>query len=706
MPATLDVSDLMPASEAAYELAAAELLAPPPAPEPYEWVARTLTMPQGGPWLRRRGDLFAKWHRVHAARITGQPMDGDPWAHRCEQLYLVLSSQIAKTMTLLAMLTYGTRWRPAKSALIMARDKDLIDTKDSRLRPMLEHTPCLDALLPAGIDARTQALSGDLWQIGAAILLWRKASAAGDLASQDIVRAYCDEIGRWPIDVEGEGDPLLLTLARQRTYPHDRILVGATTPKGVDGHAWSRLCMGSHERPLALCERCGAAHQLDHRCIRLADLRTKTEDAERALEDVHPDEILADHLGRWACPWCGSLHDDSAVRRLVLECARAQRWVPGDYLLNEDYPGGHWRPRADLTTTGRLLRYDPPETIIRSAWANALYSVDVTATGFAAAKAHQWIRGSEAKKRAWINNEACEPKIPVVTTVNTTDITAKTAGAYRTGNCPETTDLCILVADQQGNTYETTWFPWVRVHVKRGGESWRVDMGKTVTGPAGWADLEQLADTLYPNGSEQRAADYVVVDSANGNMRQHLYDWANLDPARRLLVRGDRYLKPDEKWLPVHATSTGKKKTSRPAAVREWRIHPHLWRTRAFDRFTRRPWEPTWHMPEDAPTWYTRSLTSEYADTVDRRTKDGWDQVVVWQPRMTPNPEGEPIPRRDTHWFACEAYAAAIIDILGFGDKPPPDTTGEDRGGLPGDPIDDDYLVDDLVSDDETWGEW
>ena len=87
-----------------------------------------------------------------------------------------------------------------------------------------------DRLLPQTEEAREQALHPRLYSIAASFLFFLCGSVSDDWRSQDLELMLEDEFDRYPDDVDGQGDPLDLGLVRQRTYPHTRLTVGASTP--------------------------------------------------------------------------------------------------------------------------------------------------------------------------------------------------------------------------------------------------------------------------------------------------------------------------------------------------------------------------------------------------------------------------------------------------------------------------------------------
>lgn len=630
-----------------------QALAPPQAEDLWAWCRRHLRMPSGARFDPVRARPWRKWMRVVQSRITRRELPGDPWAHRCEQLYLAAATQIAKSSTLFQIAAWCLANRPAPMAYYHARGKDLANARKNRLQRMAEQTPCLERLLPRGEEARERALGADVWTVGASLMHWLCANVAADLRDKALEFIFGDEIDIWAADVEEQGDPVQLAIDRQRTFSRTRLFVSGSSPGLPTGHAWSRICTGSHERMLVLCPDCGAADWLNPRQIVLA--------GDRSLTQVSLSEITDQGLARWGCRHCGSLHDASAVRRMAVEAMEAERWCPGIWAQDADHPDGHWTAQASFDAMGRLTGpIPPPQTVVRSAQVSALYAVtDVTLDGFAATWAAA-LQGNAARRKAAINSDWAEPSIEVITTTSTEDIlaSAQPDQPYTIGDAPFPIRAVICCFDQQGNTRDLYWWPWVVRGVAMGGESWLIASGEARSE----AERDEVERRVWRVNGQPRRVDISAMDCANGNALFDVYSWASLRPQHRLVVRGDARLPDGVPWKEAVDSPGARRRILKPSGVREYRIAAHYWRTQIWDR-RRRIIKPGWWLPSNAEHYYLQSLTSE-EQVVERRriTGKGWEDVVVWRPRLLPGESGGE--RRDNHWWDCEADLAAIASIL------------------------------------------
>lgn len=641
---------------------ALQSLAPIRSASAWDWSMSELRREDNTHFDERRALLFRHWYDIFTARITGIPKVGDPWAHRCEQLYLVTIAQLAKTQTAVNCLLWALANHPRNAGLYFAREKDYRRTRRRMLVPMIERSPALASLLPSSEDARSLALGTDCLTLGHVGLYLLNGKLIDDWRSLPLPLIVADEMEQYPVDCEEQGDPIELGLIRQTTFPHDSLFFGVTSPASIRGHGWRRLLKGSHERPLVACPDCSGLHWLDWRLIVPID-------PIRKLAEISPDEIRNTLCVRWTCPWCGCLHDDNAVRAMVLNCCEHSRWIPGTWTQSDDDPDGKWTALpGTLDSAGRLIHYVPPETAIRSGWAPGLYSVHQTLSRFAADLVDKRLNGTEETAKTWTNARACEPWTRIFVENTTDDIAAASASTYALGTCPVEAERVVVVFDQQGNTASLYNWPWIARALCADGSSYLVGVGRADSPE----ERDEVEDRLWPIGRRRISADLVAMDSANPNARQDVYLWASERPDLRVCLRGDDRMRVGETWREVPPPRPGERKTSRPADVREWLIHPHFWRSQLHACVLHEAPAPAWFMPSDTPARYQRSLTSEVRAVELRRvTGGGYEEVIVWKPREIRRGDGRVSVRKDQHWADCEKMFLALCEIRGWRSERP-----------------------------------
>lgn len=653
----------------------------------WEWCRKHLVLHGGYRWNPHRARLMRHWYRLVNARLSLQPDPRDPHAHLCEQAWLNIAAQLAKSTLGFATLAGASVNNPRIIGYYRNRLEDLKNDRDRKLLRIVERTPPLERLLPTGAAARKAALSSKSWALGNALIYWRSASIADDLRSDAIELGVLDEFDTYPQDVEGYGDPIEQFLTRQRTLRKTRLALGITTPGVVPGHGWRRLCSGTHERPLVDCTHCGGAQDLDTQRVCLA--------GGRELRQVAPAEILASRLGRFTCLHCGTLMDANDINNAINAMLDIDRpWCSGKWEQNNNHPNGRWVADVDLDEHGRLQAIPPARSAIRSGQAGALYSTDESLDTFAAKYAAA-LQGTVQQLKTFTNNECAEPFIHMVVEADADDLTkgAQPSETYHKGILPrEGRYHLILSQDQQGNQRGKFWFPWVLRAVEPGVGSWLVDEGHAMDE----ADADALEERTWMVGGVMMKPEITFRDSANGNYRFDGYLWASKKPGQRILLRGDPRLALGVPWQEVVDDFKSRRKTPKPSGVREYRVAPHHWRDILWDQIRGvEKISPTkdgeeertivlatmkWYLPADVSDRYKASLTSEEQVIEKRRIEGIWRDMVVWRPRAITTTADKQTFRDDNHQWDAEAQLAAGINILGW-DKP--EVTLDDLGVAP-----------------------
>jgi phage terminase large subunit GpA-like protein len=617
-----------------------------------------------GPWRGGVVPHMRHWQDLVSARRLGRAFMGerDQYAHLTEQIWLVAGTQSTKTRSMLyAALGYLVDQWPSPKALVLPRLKDFKKVLDNRVRPFFEETPTLVRHFPRTAQALKQSITYSAWTMDTGTLYHLCGELADDLRSFPICDLLLDEFDLLPLDCEGQGDPIELILDRQKTWPRQKLALGVTTPTGVDGHGWRRLCSGSHERLFIRCPTCSVEQELHP-------------DQLRCPKDAKPDAIKVHKLATWACARCGSeIKDDGTKDRLVAEASAAHLFVPGEWAVSEKYPLGHWTPHADFDASHRIKRIHAAETTVRSGHYNSLYSQFITLSDFAAHEMAAKTKGNASEWTAHLNGWRCEPFMPQATAPITVEQMAKSVvGNYGRGTAPVGALRLVLTLDQQGNSRDSCWFPWVARAFGPEGKSWQVDCGQE----KGWAALDKLCARGFTVGAETLAADAIAMDSSNGNVRVAVQEWAAKEPARRILLRGYQIM--DQPFRRRTSESRGKKVI---AGVVQYYFFSTAYKNQLNDLIRAHEDECRWHLPADVPQFFTDSLTSEEQVLQRVRVPNlGWQEMLVWQPRAMYTQQGNMTVRADNHWWDAETMALVTADINGWGAMPEstPDTPTPD----------------------------
>ena len=158
-----------------------------------------------------------------------EPMDCLSPSSPIEVVLVMVGAQIGKT-------ELGNNWIGAVIDRIPAPMMAVQPTVElakryskQRIDPMLEETPCLRGKIKPNRerDSGNTLLSKE-FSGGGGILVMTGANSAVGLRSMPVRFLFLDEIDAYPGDVDGEGDPVQLAMARTRTYSRRKILMTST----------------------------------------------------------------------------------------------------------------------------------------------------------------------------------------------------------------------------------------------------------------------------------------------------------------------------------------------------------------------------------------------------------------------------------------------------------------------------------------------
>ncbi len=639
------------------------------------WALREIKLPEGessaGPdTTTDRAGVFQRAQRIITARqLHTVVSETDPHAMLCEVLWLICAAQMGKTLNVIyAMAGWMARHFPAVPMALVWPSIDVRRMQlKGRLEPLFQESPELAKLMPdPEAELYSRRIGDRLWRLnnGARMRLL-VGNIANDCRSNPMAKIGLDEFDALEQDVGHQGNPIKLLVDRQRTFGADRMTTGVTTPSTVDGHGWSRLCDGTHERLIILCDRCGGADWLNPDQLVATD----------GIDD--PKLIRARDAAQWVCRWCQTGHSTAAVRRMVRAAWEADHWAAGLWEISDDHPRGLWTPALEQDGNGRTLGAWPiVEGIVRSQHLNLLYSPTYKIGEFLADE-RTALAGHEVDRQAHWNTARAEPWFPSAPDpVGDAGRDAIIVHARPRAQVPLGAKWLVLIIDQQGNTEHLCWFPWVLRAFAPGGESWLVDCGKvdragTNDQPGGWVAIETLCSRTWEGADGKPWTPHLcAMDNANGNMALRVRTWAAKEPSRRICVWGAPKLGHEE---PFRVYVPGKRsKVPLPLGVRAYEINPTHWRDRLDERRRQLPGQVGWWLCDGPPAYYLRSLwDSEQRVLVQRRiTGMGIRDVVAWQPTQQIDSHGNSSLRKDNHWWDCEVMGTAIAHIFGI-DKTP-----------------------------------
>jgi phage terminase large subunit GpA-like protein len=400
-----------------------------------------------------------------------------------ETVVLMKGSQIGGTECGNNWIGYVIHQAPGPMLVIQPTVEMAKRNSKQRIDPLIEESHVLRGLVsdPRSRDSRNTMLAKEF---PGGILVMTGANSAVGLRSMAARYLFFDEIDAYPGDVDGEGDPVNLALARTRTFARRKIFM-VSTPK-ITGRSRIEACFADSDQRYYWipCPRCN-----EYQILKFAQLRWPKGEPERAV---------------YICVHC-TAEIQNHQKQSMLAQGQWRATVPGTgqvagFHLSSLYSPVGWFSWADAAEMFAQAQEDPAllqvfvNTVLGETWALR-------------GEAPEWQRLYDRRED------------------------------YRIGTVPKGGLFLTAGVDIQRDRIEVEVVAW-----GRGKESWSVDYqvldGQTAEG-AVWQKLNQVLGTHY--SSESGGALPIVkfaIDS--GYATPEVYGWTrSFGGDRAVVIKGD-----------------------------------------------------------------------------------------------------------------------------------------------------------------------
>jgi len=523
-----------------------------------------------------------------------------------EEVVLMAAAQVGKSEAILNVLGYIMDHAPGPALLVQPTVDLGKRFSRQRVTPLVEATPRLAGKVA---DGRSRDARGTMFikEFMGGVLVITGANSAVGLRSMPARYLLLDEIDGYPLDVDGEGAPIELAEARQRTFVRAKRMK-ASTPKIAGTSPIEAAYDASDQRRYYVpCPVCGAMQPLEFARLTWTKLELPPERAVylcRACEEPIEDHAKTQMLerGEWR-----------------VENPEADGRVRG-YHLSALYSPVGWMSWGEIAEQFVEVHRNPlklrvfTNTVLGETWRER-------------GEAPEW-------KRLYDRREL-----------------------YALGTVPRGGLLLTAGADVQKDRIVVEIVAW-----GRGKTSWSIDYGvlpgDTADLEAGpWHQLDELLARVFPHedGAEMPIR-MLAVDS--GYNTQTVYSWCRKYPLNRVIaVKGQAsggvlIGSPS----PVDINLRGK----RPVyGYKVWPVCGGVAKSELYGWLRLEvpaddePFPAGFcHFPEYDDDYF-KQLTAEHL--VSRKTRRGFVSL-----------EWELIPGRENHVLDCRAYARAAAALAGL----------------------------------------
>lgn len=174
-----------------------------------------------------KGPEKGRW-RTSRTPYLAEPMDCTDPENPVQKVVMQFATQLGKSEVLYNALFKRIHLDPVDMMMVQPTLQDSKDHSRQRFAPTARHMPDVASRLP---DMRSRDET-NTWQTkeirGGATLFFAGANSARSLASKPLGFAECDEIDGYPLDVDGEGDPIALVWERMSNFPTRKLLLCST----------------------------------------------------------------------------------------------------------------------------------------------------------------------------------------------------------------------------------------------------------------------------------------------------------------------------------------------------------------------------------------------------------------------------------------------------------------------------------------------
>ena len=220
-----------------------------------EWADRYMVIP------KKSGAAEAGPYRTERTPYAREVMRCLSPTHPCRRVVVMGASQLLKTQVGLNWIGASIHQAPA-NILCLLPTIGITKRVSSRISDTIKSVPELRARVaePRSRDARNTI---DTKEFDGGTLYIATAGSASNLAEIPARYVYGDEVDRWELSVDGEGDPVELSEARTSTFGYNSKVYFSSSPTLEGQSRIASLEADSDRRRYHVpCPHCGHRHEL------------------------------------------------------------------------------------------------------------------------------------------------------------------------------------------------------------------------------------------------------------------------------------------------------------------------------------------------------------------------------------------------------------------------------------------------------------
>jgi phage terminase large subunit GpA-like protein len=265
-----------------------EFMAAPPLGTVTEWAERERV-------LSSKDSSEPGPYRVARTPYAREPMDSLSQNSVVETVVLQWGAQTSKTTIGSNWLGYLVDTNPGPIMIVQPTIDMAKRYSRQRLAPMIEESPALRRKVREN-RSRDEANTTLLKEFAGGFMAVAGANSAAGLRSMPVRDLFLDEIDGYPLDVDGEGDPIKLAEARQTTFARRKTLKTSTPTTKEFSRVEAAYLDSDRCRFHVPCPHCAEPQWLEWGASTEHGIKWDTDQDGRALVDTV----------RYVCKHCGA----------------------------------------------------------------------------------------------------------------------------------------------------------------------------------------------------------------------------------------------------------------------------------------------------------------------------------------------------------------------------------------------------------------
>jgi phage terminase large subunit GpA-like protein len=314
---------------------------------------------------------WADNHRILSQKASAEPgrwrtertpylreiMDELSPSSPAQRVVFMAGAQVGKSETGNNWLGFVIHHAPGPMLLVQPTVDTAKRFSKQRLAPMIDESPALRERI---MDNKSRDSSNAMMskEFPGGVLLITGANSASGLRSMPIRYLFMDEVDAYPLDVDGEGDPIQLAEKRTTTFARRKVFMSSTPTVKDVSRIEREFNLSDQRRYFVPCPHC--AHM---QWLKWANLKWSDDDPNTAA---------------YACEECGTLIEE----RHKTEMLNAGEWRPtansdgrtvGFHLSSLYSPLG-WKSWAEIVSEFQQAKGDAPllktfvNTVLGETW--------------------------------------------------------------------------------------------------------------------------------------------------------------------------------------------------------------------------------------------------------------------------------------------------------------------------------------------------